>query len=83
MSAGNWSFILVAAGAGNRIGGTPKQFRALGSEPVWKWSARVAEELFALEVISELTVVFPPGPGAPPGEDKFAVPVRYISGGET
>lgn len=59
MSMHNWSFIIVAAGAGDRIGGTPKQFRLLGGKPVWKWSAIRAEELWREGLISELVLVVP------------------------
>lgn len=54
-----WSFIIVAAGAGSRLGGIPKQFRLLGDRPVWKWSARIAEQLWSDEVIAELVLVVP------------------------
>ena len=32
------SAIIVAAGSGQRLGGTPKQFRLLGGKPVLRWS---------------------------------------------
>lgn len=54
-----WSFILVAAGAGNRLGGTPKQFRLLGGIPLWQWSCNIAEKLLSAGVISEIILVLP------------------------
>ena len=78
-----WSFILVAAGAGSRIGGTPKQFRKLGPEPMWVWSARAAEELFSRGIIDELIVVFPRDYDFADAEEKFKVGTRFIPGGMT
>lgn len=59
-----WSFVLVAAGSGSRMGGgkdraLPKQFWILGGLPLWLWSARVAESLCLGGDIDELVVVFP------------------------
>lgn len=56
---GNWSFIIVAAGSGSRLGGLPKQFRQLGGKEVWKWSAHVAGLLLKRGHISELVLVVP------------------------
>ena len=78
-----WSFILVAAGSGSRIGGTPKQFRKLGAEPMWVWSARTAEELFLRGMIDELIVVFPIDYNLEETEGKFKVGTRFIPGGMT
>lgn len=78
-----WSFILVAAGSGNRMGGTPKQFRQLGPLPVWKWSARIAESLYEAGSIDELVVVFPAG-YTPSDEDRaFRCPISFTAGGMT
>lgn len=57
----SWSFLIVAAGSGSRIGGTPKQFRLLGGIPLWKWSALVAERLWCAGEINEMVVVLPKG----------------------
>ncbi|MDR1965132.1 MAG: 2-C-methyl-D-erythritol 4-phosphate cytidylyltransferase, partial [Synergistaceae bacterium] len=78
-----WSFVLVAAGAGRRMGGIPKQFRMLGGTPMWQWSARVAEGLFLNGKIDELVVVFPCGYGGAPEASDLAVPAKYVDGGRT
>ena len=80
---GSWSFILVAAGSGSRIGGLPKQFRKLGPEPMWMWSAHIAEELFLRGVIDELVVVFPRDYDFAKTKDKFKIPARFTVGGDT
>jgi len=54
-----FSFIIAAAGLGERIGGSPKQFRLLGGTPLWQWSFHVAEELLALGKIQEIILVVP------------------------
>lgn len=77
-----WSFILVAAGSGSRMGGTPKQFRTLGDLPLWAWSAETAEELYSAGLLDELIVVFPVGYDER-NEISFSCPVRYVAGGET
>lgn len=59
MEKRSWSFLIVAAGTGSRIGGMPKQFRLLGDRPVWKWSANTAETLWREGEISELVLVVP------------------------
>lgn len=53
------TFVIVAAGSGSRLGGMPKQFRTLGTDPMWVWSARAAERLRAEGLIDEIVVVFP------------------------
>ncbi|MDR0764308.1 MAG: 2-C-methyl-D-erythritol 2,4-cyclodiphosphate synthase [Synergistaceae bacterium] len=78
-----WSFVLVAAGNGARMGGEPKQFRRLGQFPMWKWSARMADELHARGVIDELVVVFPAGHESGREENAFSVPTSYTVGGRT
>ncbi|MDR2780073.1 MAG: 2-C-methyl-D-erythritol 2,4-cyclodiphosphate synthase [Synergistaceae bacterium] len=79
----SWSFILAAAGSGSRIGGSPKQFRRLGSEPLWKWSARTAEKLFELGLCDELIAIFPDGGESVETVSGFTVPTKYIKGGNT
>lgn len=84
MSPHTWSFIIVAAGSGSRIGGTPKQFRLLGGRPVWKWSASRAEDLWRHGMISELVMVVPErdleevraGHG-------MTMPTKVVGGGQT
>jgi 2-C-methyl-D-erythritol 4-phosphate cytidylyltransferase/2-C-methyl-D-erythritol 2,4-cyclodiphosphate synthase len=78
-----WSFVLVAAGNGTRMGGEPKQFRRLGQFPMWKWSARVADELHARGMIDELVVVFPAGYEFKREGNAFSVPTFYTVGGYT
>lgn len=78
-----WSFILVAAGSGSRLGGIPKQFRTLGSAPVWVWAAETAERLYADGKIDELIVVFPSFFECAMDEDLFECPVKYVTGGST
>jgi 2-C-methyl-D-erythritol 4-phosphate cytidylyltransferase/2-C-methyl-D-erythritol 2,4-cyclodiphosphate synthase len=79
----SWSFILMAAGSGRRVGGVPKQFRMLGGRPLWRWSAGVAEEMYLMGEISELVVVFPDGGNlAEEGETTgLKCPVVLASGG--
>jgi 2-C-methyl-D-erythritol 4-phosphate cytidylyltransferase/2-C-methyl-D-erythritol 2,4-cyclodiphosphate synthase len=78
-----WSFVLVAAGNGTRMGGEPKQFRRLGQFPMWKWSARMADELYSRGIIDELVVVFPAGYESKREENAFSVPTSYTVGGHT
>ena len=78
-----WSFVLVAAGNGTRMGGEPKQFRKLGQFPMWKWSARLADELHSRGLIDELVVVFPAGYESKREENAFSVPTSYTVGGHT
>ena len=77
-----WSFIIVAGGAGTRLGGTPKQFRLLAGRPMWKWSAMAAEKLWKEGAVEELLLVVP--------EDRIAeteaqcdmrIPTRLTAGG--
>lgn len=77
-----WAFVIVAAGSGSRMGGTPKQFRKLGGRPLWAWSARVADELYARGDIREMVAVFPRGeaPETPPG---LRCPLMKAAGGAT
>ncbi|NLO56592.1 MAG: 2-C-methyl-D-erythritol 2,4-cyclodiphosphate synthase [Thermovirga sp.] len=55
-----WSFLIVAAGMGQRFGGSPKQFEELGGRPLWEWSARTALELKDAGV-NQVVLVAPPG----------------------
>mgnify|MGYP000853797087 FL=1 len=55
-----FSFIIVAAGLGERMGGSPKQFRRLGGKPLWQWSFFTAWELFMKKAIHEIVIVVPP-----------------------
>ncbi len=57
------SAVVVAAGAGSRVGGEPKQFRTLGGRPLLAWSCA----LFASHPeIEHLIVVLPPDMVASP-----------------
>lgn len=81
-NGGDWAFVLVAAGSGSRMGGEPKQFRRLGDRPLWAWSARVANELYARKMIREAVGVFPVGsiPETPVG---LHCPFLKMAGGAT
>jgi 2-C-methyl-D-erythritol 4-phosphate cytidylyltransferase/2-C-methyl-D-erythritol 2,4-cyclodiphosphate synthase len=81
--ADTWSFILVAAGAGTRMGGVPKQFRTLGGRPLWVWSANIAEELHKRGRVDELIVVMPRGREESPGSFHLDCPVSVTRGGST
>ncbi|MDR1510711.1 MAG: 2-C-methyl-D-erythritol 2,4-cyclodiphosphate synthase [Synergistaceae bacterium] len=78
-----WSFVLAAAGSGNRIGGIPKQFRRLGPEPMWKWSALTAEKLFELGLCNEMIAVFPRDCEAVRTKNDAGIPTKYVNGGNT
>ncbi len=78
----SWSFILVAAGSGSRMGGVPKQFRALGADPMWVWSARIAEKLYQCGKIDELVVVFPHSFTQYPDHVGIDCPVKFVPGGD-
>ncbi len=54
-----WSFVVVAGGAGKRLGGIPKQFRSLGGRPVWRWSVDLGFELWKKGFICEVILVVP------------------------
>ncbi len=83
MDTHTWSFLIVAAGSGSRMGGTQKQFRKLGSIPVWKWSARIAEKLWNDGKIIELIIVVPSEYcSIIKGECNFKVPTYITSGGK-
>jgi 2-C-methyl-D-erythritol 4-phosphate cytidylyltransferase/2-C-methyl-D-erythritol 2,4-cyclodiphosphate synthase len=76
----SWSFLLMAAGFGSRLGGAPKQFRTLGDKPMWLWGARAAERLHSRGLIDELVVVFPDGYESE-RVSNFKCPVKFTSGG--
>lgn len=77
----NFSFLLMAAGKGSRMGGVPKQFRPLGGLAVWLWSVRVAELLYHIGAVSELVVVTPPD-STLEMPDSVRLPHRFVVGGE-
>lgn len=79
-----WSFIIVAGGTGTRLGGTPKQFRLLNGQPVWKWSAKIVEKLWDEGTISELVLVVPQEYLSEVKEQcDFRIPIQTIAGGST
>jgi 2-C-methyl-D-erythritol 4-phosphate cytidylyltransferase/2-C-methyl-D-erythritol 2,4-cyclodiphosphate synthase len=64
------------------MGGVPKQFRVLGADPVWMWSARIAEKLYRCGKLDELIVVFPPFFTEYPEHAGIACPARFVPGGD-
>jgi len=79
-----WTFLIVAGGSGNRIGGTPKQFRKLGGIPMWKWSALTADKLWKNGEISELVLVLPAVNSIDTASiSDLAVPVKIEAGGKS
>jgi 2-C-methyl-D-erythritol 4-phosphate cytidylyltransferase/2-C-methyl-D-erythritol 2,4-cyclodiphosphate synthase len=64
------------------MGGVPKQFRVLGADPVWMWSARIAEKLYRCGKIDELIVVFPPFFTEYPEHAGIDCPARFVPGGD-
>jgi len=84
MNIHSWSFIIVAAGYGSRIGGKPKQFRILGDNPLWKWSAGIAEKLWTAGKISELVLVVPEEYcEVLKNNSDFKIPMHVVGGGKT
>ena len=84
MNRETWSFIIVAGGTGTRLGGIPKQFRLLDGCPVWKWSAKIAEELFKDGMVDELVIVVPEKSLAEvKGRCDLKIPTRLAAGGTT
>lgn len=55
----DWAFIILAAGESRRYGKGKKQYRRLGSLPLWMWSGRLAAELMAAGKIEETVIVVP------------------------
>lgn len=84
MNGHTWSFVIVAAGSGSRIGGEPKQFRMLGTAPVWKWSALVAERLWNEGKIEDLVIVVPKEYcDVLRNECDLKIPLHIVCGGKT
>ena len=92
MTSSSWSFVLVAAGRGSRLGGIPKQFRCLEGIPLWRWSLSAARTLREEGVLEDAVLVVPPEKGSdssgPSWEDLTAsvasltpLPVRLARGG--
>lgn len=77
------SFIIMAAGSGSRLGGTPKQFRDLGGMPMWFWSARTADHLFKRGAVGEIVLVIPAGCENEIARwaDQLCAPVKIVRGG--
>lgn len=83
-SLNRWSFLIVAAGTGSRIGGIPKQFRVLGDRPVWKWSANTAEQLWNDGKVAELVLVVPEREwDGVVSSHGMKMPTRVVVGGNT
>ncbi|MBL3572281.1 MAG: 2-C-methyl-D-erythritol 2,4-cyclodiphosphate synthase [Synergistaceae bacterium] len=78
-----WSFIIVAAGQGTRLGGVPKQLRQLRGEPLWTWSARCAQVLFDEGFVEELVLVVPAKMTDAFDLGGFTIPAAIVVGGET
>ena len=53
------SFVILAAGKGERLGGQPKQFRPLGGKALWRWSLDRARALVADGLVDEIVLVLP------------------------
>ena len=84
MKRETWSFIIVAGGTGTRLGGIPKQFRLLDGRPVWKWSAKIAEELWKDGIVQELVIVVPDDYLTEmKGQCDLKIPTRLAPGGAT
>ncbi|MFP4481698.1 MAG: 2-C-methyl-D-erythritol 2,4-cyclodiphosphate synthase [Thermovirgaceae bacterium] len=70
----DWAFIILAAGESRRYAKGRKQYRRLGSFPLWMWSARLAAGLMEAGKVREAVVVVPDGAEAehriPTGEMK-------------
>lgn len=79
------SFLIVAAGKGNRLGGTPKQFRLLGGVPLWFWSFSVANEMFFREIIRECVISVPDGYVDEVSAEtcSFKIPSKVVVGGNS
>ena len=87
-----FSFLIVAGGSGNRIGGQGKQFRLLGSseKPLWRWSVDLALSAQSAG-IEEIVLVLPQmctGEELKEVEKSVknlcaSIPVKIASGGKT
>ncbi len=75
------SFVILAAGKGERLGGTAKQFRPLGGKPVWRWSFDVAREMKDENLIDEILLVLPAEGFA--YQEEFPTSVKIVFGGAT
>lgn len=78
-----WSFVVVAAGSGERMGtgGKRKQFLPLADRPLWRWGADTAASM-AEEGIGEVVLVLPKGEMEPPPWDGVS-PLCSTEGGAT
>jgi len=54
------AFVILAAGKGERLGGEAKQFRILGSRPLWRWSFDLALNLKNMGMVDDIVIVVPP-----------------------
>lgn len=65
------------------MGGELKQFRQLGSIPLWKWSAYIADKLWTDGKISELIIVVPSERvnSITESTHDIKVPIRVLAGG--
>jgi len=72
--------VIVAAGSGRRLGGEPKQFRALGTAPLLAWSCHA---LSRHPDISELVVVVPAEIAAAPPDWLTELCDALVEGGPT
>lgn len=57
--APDWSFLITAGGSGSRLGGVPKQFRVLGTMPVWRWSFETAKRLRSAGRVRDIVMTVP------------------------
>lgn len=81
----DWGLILVAAGRGRRLGGSPKQFRILGDRPLWQWGLEVGMALYEAGFIREICVALPDGTPEyrlPIETAKGSKSLFFVSGGE-
>lgn len=74
------SAVIVAAGAGSRLGGEPKQFRRLGDRPVLAWSC----SLFASHAdVEQFVVVLPQQLAESPPDWLSQFDLTIVTGGAT
>lgn len=84
----SWSFVVVAAGRGSRLGGLPKQLRPLGGRPLWAWSVETARTLWKEGRLRECVLVVPgdlaetPAFRDLPRPGEGDLPLRIVPGGE-
>lgn len=79
----HWSFLIAAGGSGSRLGGQPKQFRMLGSRPMWRWSFDVAERLCRAGIVEDIVLVVPDSLKNNIAADVSALGITLVSGGRT